>query len=92
MSEFKRPRRYYLLKRLDARAAGDWALEEAWQSKQQGEPGSALPTGFPSKSELEAVGYATVEDVDGADCCELQNNAHLSSSQANAALAAIAAL
>lgn len=91
-SEIKRPRRYYLLKRLEANLQQDWALGTAWQAKQEGEPGVALPSTFPCLAELTAYGYTTEEDLDGADSEELRDYAGLTSRQADAVLAALAAL
>ncbi len=91
MAEIKRPRRHYLLKRLEARAECS-SLELAWRAKQEAEPGTALPTGFPSKATLADNGYTTEEDLDGADEAELEKTAGLRKYEATAALSALAAL
>ena len=64
-------RRYYMLKRLDARAR---CLEEdAWIEKQSNEPGTAFAPEFPSLATLNAAGYLAVEDVNGAEDNELES-------------------
>lgn len=87
MAEVKRPRRFYLHKRLQARDECDDS-ERVWQAKQEAEPGVVLPAGFPLKTELAAAGYTTVEDLDGADEGELVK-INLTSRQARAVLAAL---
>jgi len=87
-SEIKRPRRYYLLKRLEAVSLGDTALASVWQAKQEAEPGTALGASFPSLTALAACGYTTTEDVDGASLDELQDIG-LTATQATAVLAAL---
>lgn len=91
MADVLRVRRYYLLKRLEARAS-DSDLELTWQAKQEAEAGTLLPADFPSKATLEAVGYTTVEDVDGADRAELAEYASLRPYEADAVIAAAASL
>ncbi len=91
VAEINRPRRHYLLKRLEAREC-DSALELVWRSKQEGEPGTPLPVGFPSSATLAANGYTTEEDLDGADEAELEATAGLRTYQATAVLSALAAL
>ena len=91
MSELRRPRRYYLLK---ARAADDRCEEasaDMWRGKQQAQPGSALPATFPVLEKLSCAGYTTVEDIDGADECELVD-AGLTRTEAEVVLAELAAL
>lgn len=68
---FTSTRRYYLAKRQDARADCDTAIEGVWRSKQEAEPGTALPDDFPHLEALTALGYTTEEDLDGADAAEL---------------------
>ena len=63
-----------------------------WIGKQAAEPGVALPSTFPFLSQLAAVGYTAREDLDGADVRELTRNAGLSKRDAEAVLAAFAAL
>lgn len=87
MADVKRPRRFYLHKRLQARDECDDS-ERVWQAKQEAEPGTALPADFPLNSELAASGYTTVEDIDGADEDELVK-INLTSRQARAVLAAL---
>lgn len=65
------PRRYYLLKRRAALAAGDAHLAGFWRAKQERLAWPALPAGFPARAALLAAGYATVRDLDGADAREL---------------------
>jgi hypothetical protein len=66
------PRRYRLLKRLEARRQGDAGLEGAWRSKQEATtPATALPADFPFLTTLAAAGYSTEEDLTGADADEL---------------------
>lgn len=69
----KTPRRFYLLKRQEAAALCDKGLELVWHGKQLAEPGTALPASFPFIAELEAAGYVAVEDLDGADACEVES-------------------
>lgn len=88
MAEFKSTRRYYLLKRIAAKAEGE-ATEGVWRHKQEQESGTALPANFPLKATLAAAGYSTEEDLDGADAAELTKNTGLSTQQANAVLAAV---
>jgi hypothetical protein len=63
-----------------------------WRSKLQEYPGVELPSDFPSRAELMAAGYTTVDDVDGATPLELRLYARLSTTSANAVIAAAAAL
>lgn len=92
MAEVKRPRRYYLRERQQAVRAEEWDLSGVWRSKQQGQPGVALPASFPMLVQLAAQGYTTVEDLDGADEAELAANGEFSVRQAAEILAALAAL
>lgn len=92
MSDVLRLRRFYLMKRIESDRIGEIALRDVWHGKQDAEPGANLPANFPSKDELATAGYTTVEDVDGADCAELEDYASLSTTQANTVLAALAAL
>lgn len=86
-------RRYYLLKRITAKALGDLALSAVWHAKQEEQPGTELPATFPSKSKLSAVGYVAKEDlVPDADADELMTYAQLSKREADAVIAAMAAL
>jgi hypothetical protein len=85
------PRRYYLQKRQTSAELGDKALELVWMGKQLAEPETALPADFPYLSTLEPLGYVAVEDLLGADECELRNMG-LTSKQAESILAAFAAL
>lgn len=94
MADIKTPRRYYLLKRRYFGADGvdyEPSLSGAYRSKQEAEPGTDLPAGFVLKTELAALGYTTVEDLDGADEQELVT-AGLSRNQAKAVLQDFSAL
>lgn len=92
-AEFKSLRRYYLSRRQAAWEAGDRAISNLLQHKQEAESGGvALPTGFPSKAALEAAGYVAYEDLVGADECELVDQAGLSNRAAQAVLTAYAEL
>lgn len=92
MAEYRRTRRYYLHKRLFSNAICDLALRDVWRAKQEAEPGTALPSGFPHKAALEAAGYTTVQDIDGADQDELRKYVSLRPYEADAVIAAAAAL
>jgi hypothetical protein len=91
LSDVPTARRYYLLKRLAARAAGE-PLEHTWRTLQEAQPGTVLPTDFPSRTALEDSGYSTAEDIDGADTTELREEVGINETQANAVIAAAAAL
>lgn len=87
----KTHRRYCLLK---AHAASDedaTELAKTWLSKQAAIAGTALADDFPTKSQLEAAHYSTVEDIDGADEDELVIRVGITRAQAAAAIAAIGA-
>jgi hypothetical protein len=71
VAEVRRPRRYYLHKRLHAKLYESSDAEAIWKAKQEAEPGTPLDSAFPFKSALEAIGYTTTEDLDGADEAEL---------------------
>ncbi len=90
MADLKRPRRYYLSKRLLARLREE--EESVWIFKQTNEPGVALPSTFPFLTELNAAGYLAVEDLDGADTNELITYVPLSNDGAAVVLAALAPL
>jgi hypothetical protein len=92
MSTVPSPRRYYLLKRLEAARSEDRPLDGVWRSKQEAQPGTALPTTFPFRSQLVAVGYTTAEDLDGATVDELVTYVSLPSRDAAAVVAAAANL
>jgi len=92
VSAVSSPRRYYLLKRLEARRSQNQPLDGVWRSKQESQPGTALPTTFPFRSQLVAAGYSTAEDLDGATADELVDHVSLSSRDAAAVVAAAAAL
>lgn len=64
-------RRFYLAKRHAAAEVGDAALELVWAGKQEAEPGTPLPDDFPYRARLVARGYSALEDLSGADECEL---------------------
>lgn len=90
MAEVKRPRRYYLHKRIQARESCD-DTELSWRAKQEAEPGTPLPATFPLLSQLAAAGYTTKEDLDGADTTELERIG-LRKYEATSVLSALAAL
>lgn len=90
-SEINNTRRFFLLKRIAAKAEAD-PLEGAWRHNQEAIGGTALPASFPYRATLVAAGYSTTEDLDGADAAELTKNAGLATRHANAVLAALAAL
>lgn len=48
-----------------------WSLMGTWAAKQLEISGTALPSDFPKREQLEALYYTTYEDLDGADECEL---------------------
>jgi hypothetical protein len=83
-------RRYYLLKRLAARQRCE--EEGVWISKQEGQPGTALPSDFPFRSQLLEAGYSTSEDLEGATADELYEFAQLMARDAATVTAALAAL
>lgn len=86
-------RRFYLFKRIHALRNGDEALSAVWQSKQEEQPGgTALPETFPKRAELVAVGYVAKLDIEGADATELAEYVELSTRDAEAVIAAAAAL
>lgn len=66
--EVRSKRRFYLHKRL----TNDYDMAAVWRSKQEAEPGDALPAEFPLRAKLAAIGYTTVQDLDGADEHELR--------------------
>ena len=83
-------RRYYLLKRLQARR--HCREEDAWIGKQAALGGNALPASFPHLAALTAAGYSTTEDLTGAAPDELVEFVNLSFRDAAAVLAALSAL
>lgn len=91
-SPFQTLRRFYLKKRIMARLAGDLAISSLWQSRQEEQTGTALPAGFPAKTDLATAGYTAAEDLEGATTDELVEWARISSKAASAVLAAYAAL
>lgn len=87
------PRRYYLLKRLEAGRLQEPEMAGVWRSKQEAQSSTPLPVDFPLLSQLAAVGYTAVEDLDGADEDELTRAPlSLSTRDAAAVLAAFEAL
>jgi hypothetical protein len=81
-------RRFYLLKRRAARTQGNKGLEGVYRQKQEAEAGTDLASDFPAHDALEAAGYSTEEDLDGADTDELVG-AGIPYHDAAAALAAL---
>ncbi len=84
----ERLRRYYLLKRLEARRRQDTALEGVWQAKQIAEAGTPLDATFPLASRLATAGYVAREDLLGATVEELKLSG-FNSREAAAVLAAL---
>ena len=84
----KTARRLYLLLQYGPRIRLEPGLVSTLQYLQSAEPGRTLPVDCPGWSKLTAAGYVTVEDVAGATSDELQQNAGLRRSTANAAIAA----
>lgn len=78
--------------RMNERAMQNWGLESVWKSKQEAQPGTALPATFPFLSDLADAGYTTREDLDGADEYELKRIALLDAYSAQAVLYAYAHL
>jgi hypothetical protein len=66
-------RRYCLLKGRAAKAREHFAMQQLWQVKQRAEPGDSLPADFPFRDRLVAVGYETIQDLNGADASELED-------------------
>lgn len=64
-------RRYALFKARAAEEAGDRAIAAVWRGKQSEVAGVLLPATFPLSARLAVLGYTTIEDLDGADECEL---------------------
>lgn len=91
-SPFATLRRIYLKNRKVTAEAGDLAISGLWQSRQEEQPGVALPTDFPFRADLVAAGYTTAEDLEGADADELVEWACVDNSAAKAIVAAYAAL
>lgn len=89
-STIERARRYYLLKRRITLDREESVMTDVWHSKQDEEPGTALPASFPFLSLLGTF-YANVEDLDGADVAELTSFG-LTQKQACAVLDAVAPL
>lgn len=86
-------RRYFLLKRLAALKERLPALAGVWRWRQEQEPATPLPAGFPFAELLTAAGYTAEEDLQGADADELlQAIPSLSFSDADGLLAARDAL
>jgi hypothetical protein len=85
-------RRFALLKRRAAHCDAKYAIRDLWAYKQTEEyPGTELPADFPFRDELVARWYFALEDIDGADECELQEQG-FSSGQAAEILAETALL
>jgi hypothetical protein len=85
-------RRYLLLKRLAFRETESFALQGVYRQKQEAQPGTALPAGFPFFASLTAAGYTTQEDLVGATRDELSRYVGISSRDADAVLTAFADL
>lgn len=65
------PRRYFLLKRHAALKENSPALAGVWRWRQEQEPATPLPAGFPFAEQLAEAGYTAQEDLAGADLDEL---------------------
>lgn len=59
-------RRVYFFKWASAARAGEDGLSYVWRAKRLAEPGTALPSAFPWRAQLLAVGVLAIEDLDGA--------------------------
>jgi len=92
MGLMKSYRRYCHRMRMNERVLGNGQLESVWRYKQEAQPGTALPASFPFRTALAAAGYTTIEDLNGADECELQEIALLGVFDAQAVIAAITTL
>jgi hypothetical protein len=88
----KTARRLYLRKAQFYYDMWEEGLAAVWRAKQDAQPGTPLPTDFPSRSKLAAARYTMVEDIDGADAVELARYAKLNFREARAVLTALAAL
>lgn len=88
MAEFASQRRYCLYKRFNARDERNTALELLWRGYQEAQPGTALPSEFPARAKLVAVGYVAGADLIGADESELKDYARLTNTEAAAVVAA----
>lgn len=84
----KTVRRYYLGKRRQT-FERDEDITTQWHAKQDAEPGTSLPSGFPLRAQLAAGFYTTVEDLDGASSTELRNFAGLTLREADAVITAL---
>lgn len=81
-------RRYFLLKRHAALSEQSPTLAGVWRWRQEQEPATPLPAGFPFAELLAAAGYTAEEDLRGADADELLLAIpSLSSSDADSVLA-----
>lgn len=89
MSErwFDNHRRYCFLQMKAALRIQD-DNEAVWDAKRRAIGGTAIPIGFPARTQLLAGGYLVTEELEGSDTTELQT-AGLTSQQAAAVLAAI---
>jgi hypothetical protein len=71
------------------RALSTQATRQFQEQVQEAQPGTELAEDFPSRADLAALGYTTVEDLDGADQDELVR-AGLKPNQAKKIIAALA--
>jgi hypothetical protein len=98
MSDILTYRRYLHNERMNARARQDKELESVWRAKQEAQPGTAIPASVPYHPELAMGGYEALEDLDGADSCELVTMTSLACGpglthrEADQVMAALAAL
>ena len=90
LGEIRNPRRHALIKRIAAAEREDTDYELIWQAKQASYWGGlTLPTDFPFRARLAAIGYTVAEDLDGASEDELMGTVSLTRAQAKGVLAAL---
>lgn len=98
MSDILTYRRYLHSERMNAKARGDKELESVWRAKQEAQTGTAIPASVPFTDVLLLGGYEALEDLSGADACELVTMTNLSGvmgltfGEAQQVLAAVALL
>lgn len=92
MGDINNVRRYYHRERMNARAEGKPSLEGTWRAKQEAQPGTPLPIGFPYLAQLKDAGYEMIEDLNGADLHELERIARMTRQEAHYVLDAYAIL
>lgn len=80
------------MKRFASLDRGDEELAAVWRAKQEGTSATTLPSDAPSRAALVAAGYGTVEDIGDATAAELVQRASITTREAAAVVAYIAAL